>query len=78
MSPPRALCILVYRSGLALAIPLPTLEPKPEPPIIEEPPAAVALDNAEAAVREEEPFEPTPEPQPEPPAEPIHEPRTAC
>lgn len=67
----------VYRSGLALAIPLPTLEPKLEPPVdeppaieepppAEEPPAAAALDNAEAAVREAPPSEPSPEPAPEP------------
>jgi CRISPR type III-A-associated RAMP protein Csm4 len=79
----------VYRSGLALAIPLPTLEPKPEPPA-EELPASEAVNDVEASVREEEPPAPTPvpdvrepdvqepdvqEPQPEsPPAtEPIPE-----
>jgi outer membrane biosynthesis protein TonB len=85
----------VYRSGLALAIRLPTLEPKLEPRLEPEPPveeasADTAFDNAEAAVREEEPpvlaqqaeiqepeiHEPevTPEPQPEEPPEPTEPP----
>jgi CRISPR type III-A-associated RAMP protein Csm4 len=63
----------VYRSGLALAIPLPILELKPELRI-EELPVVEALEIAEARALEEEPPPSTPEPVPEAPMEPIREP----
>jgi CRISPR type III-A-associated RAMP protein Csm4 len=61
----------VYRSGLALAIALPTIEPKAELRA-EEPSAVTAFDNVEEAVREDEPTPPQQEPEEEP--EPVREP----